>query len=429
MSNISDRKFSLLGYTALGVLIGGFGIWATATQIAGAIVAPGRIEVDQNRQVVQHLDGGVVAQILVDEGDTVAAGDALIQLDDEFVTSELSIIENQLFELMARRARLEAERDDANITWDEELFELAKTRDDVADFIDGQGRLFMARADTVKDQINQLYARKKQDFNLVEGIQAQQASLDKQLVLIKDELESQKQLLEKGLTQARTVLSLERTLAELEGRLGELKGREAATRGRIAETEIEIVTLVSTRREEAITQLRDIQNKEIELAEKRRALQERIKRMRIAAPTSGVVYGLTVFAEKSVIRPGDDILYVVPQDRPLLVSSRVDPNHIDQVHAGQTVSLRFSTLDQRQTPELFGIVTHVSADAFDDERNGTSYYKAEVTLSEGEVARLPEGVDLVPGMPVEAYLRTEDRTPLAYLTKPLTDYFVRAFRE
>ena len=212
------------------------------------------------------------------------------------------------------------------------------------------------------------------------------------------------------------------------GTMGELAAQKAQAEGRITELELEILRLRTDRREEAITSLRDLQFRELELREQRRALLEQMNRLDITAPVSGLVYNLQVFAPRSVIRPADPILYIIPQDRPLVINARVEAIHVDKLHFGQEVTLRFSALDQRTTPELFGHVVQISADAFEDEATRISYYRAEVVLNDGEMARLPEGVTLLPGMPVETFIRTEDRTPIAYLVKPFTDYLARAFR-
>ena len=426
----SVRNSIFLGMFGLAVLLGGFGSWATLSTIAGAVVATGRIEVDRNRQVVQHLDGGIVSEILVDEGDTVEAGDVLLKLDANDLTSQLVIVEGQLFEMMARRARLEAERDSLDtITYDAELIEAAKGSADVADLMEGQKRLFQARRDSIAKEIEQLQKRGAQIDEQIIGVQAQQESTRKQLDLIDEELANQQSLLDRGLAQASVVLNLSRTKADLEGALGELIATEAQAEGRITELDIEALKLDTGRREEAITRLRDLRYQEVELAENRRSLRDRLTRLDITAPVSGVVYGMTVQTPRSVIRPADPVLYLVPQDRPLVIAAQVAPTDIDQIFVGQAVSLRLPALDQRQTPELFGTVTLVSADAFEDRNTGLSHYRAEVEINPGELDRLPAGTTLIPGMPVESFIRTADRTPLAYLVQPLTDYFVKAFRE
>ncbi|MHA6345056.1 HlyD family type I secretion periplasmic adaptor subunit [Roseivivax sp. CAU 1761] len=435
MNDDPGRDFSLrfpmiLGVGVVLLLVGGFGTWAATTEISGAIVASGQIEVDQNRQIVQHPDGGVVEEILVDEGDTVAKGDVLIRLDPTLLRSELAVVQDQYFELMARRARLQAERDEAeDVVFPDMLLEAEASDEEIAEAVEGQRNLFSARKESVDREVEQLAKRADQIADQIIGIDAQQEALQRQLTLIEGELADQQSLLDRGLAQASRVLALQREEANLAGRVGELTAAKAQAEGRITEIDIQILSLETRRREEAITTLRDMQYRERELAEQRRALQERLTRLDITAPVSGVVYGLNVYTPRSVIRAADPVMFIVPQDRPLVIAAEVLPIHIDQTFVGQEVTLRFSALDQRRTPELFGTVTQISADAFEDETSKVRYYRAEIVISEGQVDRLPEGTTLIPGMPVEAFLRTDDRTPLAYLVKPFTDYFVKAFRE
>jgi HlyD family secretion protein len=426
----SVRGPMLVGLVGLITLLGGFGTWAGMTQISGAVIASGRIEVDQNRQVVQHPDGGVVAKIEVAEGETVDEGEVLVRLDPTELRSELSIIENQLAELMARRARLEAERDGRDdLRFDPLLQEMASVNPDARDLMQGQQTLMTARAETMAARVEQLSKRRDQISDQIKGITAQQTALTRQLELIGEELTDQQSLLDRGLAQATRVLGLQREEARLTGTMGELAAQKAQSEGRITEIDLEILTLRTDQREEAVTTLRDLQFRELELREQRRALLERLNRLDIVAPATGIVYDLRVFALRSVIRPADPLMYVIPQDRPLVINAEIDTIHVDKLHIGQEVTLRFSALDQRTTPELFGQVTRISADAFEDEQTRATYYRAEVVLNDGEKERLPAGVTLVPGMPVETFIRTEDRTPIAYLVKPFTDYLAKAFRE
>lgn len=429
-TQFSMRGPMVAGILGLAVLVGGFGTWAATTNISGAIVASGSIEVDQNRQVVQHPDGGVVAEILVDEGDTVKLGQPLIQLDPTLLLSELTIIEGQLFEIMSRRARLQAERDGHDeIVFAEEVLQRTEIDAEVAELVEGQRNLFFARRDSIESEIGQLRKRSDQITDQVIGIDAQQTALTRQSDLIKQELVGKEELQRQGLVRAPEILALQREEARLAGSVGELKAQKAQAEGKITEIDIQILGLETRRREEAITTLRDLQFQERELAEQRRAIKERLSRMVITAPVSGIIYGLTIFTPRSVIRPADPVLYIVPQDRPLVIAAQVEPIHIDKLFVDQEVSLRFSSLDQRQTPELFGSVVQISADAFEDQNSRVRYYRAEIVLKEGEIDRLPEGAALIPGMPVETFIRTEDRTPLGYLVKPFTDYFAKAFRE
>ena len=428
-SRISVRRPVLLGLTAAVVLVAGFGLWATMTRISGAIVAPGQIEVEQDRQIVQHPDGGVVEEILVTEGARVMAGDPLIRLDGAALRSELTIVEGQLSELAGRSARLTAERDGTeSLTYDADILALAETSPDVVVQLDGQKRLFEARKATLAEQSELLTQRIGQISEQANGIAAQSAALATQLDLIEQELASQQSLLDKGLAQAGTVLALQREQARLQGQLGELAADLARTKGQVTEIEIEISSLATKRREEATAELRQIGPTILELAERRRALAERIDRLEIRAPVSGIVLGLQVTTPRAVLRPADPVLFVIPQDRPLVITARIAPIHIDEIAVGQAAELVFSAFSARDTPHLKGRVTLVSADALTDSNTGTTYYTAELQLDEGEQTRLGDRA-LLPGMPVEVFLQTGRRTPLAYLVKPFTDYFARAFRE
>ena len=422
----STRGPMAIGLLALLVLVGGFGTWSVMAQITGAVIASGQIEVDRNRQVIQHPDGGVVSEIIVDEGDTVVEGDMLIRLDASNLQSELAVVEGQLFEIMARRGRLEAERDGAESLVFDPILVTAPTGPQL---MEGQIRLFEARLESTERATEQLDQQRAQISSQLDGIAAQQSALETQSTLLKKELGDQQKLLDQQLIQASRVLALQRDEASLLGQMGELTAAAAQAAERMTEIEIQILTLTTTRREESITRLRDLQYNELELSERRRTLTQQLDRLDIRAPVSGIVYGLKVFAPRSVIRPADPVMFLVPQDRPLVIATKVRPTDIDQIHLGQEVTLRFSAFDQRRTPELIGRVTLVSADIFQDEATGQSFYQAEVQLNEGEIGRLPVDMVLIPGMPVEAFVRTADRSPMDYLLKPLADYFAKAFRE
>lgn len=419
----------LLGVITLLVLIGGFGSWAVLTNISGAVITSGVVEVDRNRQVIQHPDGGVVMDIAVKEGDSVAAGDVLLRLDDTVLRSRLNVIEGQYYELRARRARLAAERDNATaLSYPAELLQLASSRPDVAELLAGQRRLFLSRRDTLNTQIAQLHKRSSQIMAQIDGIDAQSSALNAQLGLLQEELSQQSTLLEKGLTQSSKVLSLKRDEAGLRGQIGELAAARAEAQGRMTEIDLQITQLSSQRREDAISQLRDQDGTRLDLAEQRLTLIEKIKRLSLRAPVSGVVLGLTVHTKRAVLRAAEPLMYLVPQDRPLVISAQISPLHVDEVFVGQDVRLKFNALASRNTPDLKGQVITVSPDAFQDEKSGQKFYRAEIHLAAGELTRLPRGAKLKPGMPVTAYIRTADRTPFAYLSDPMADFFAKAFR-
>ncbi len=416
-----------LGMLALLLLVAGVGFWSVRSQIAGAIIANGTIEVENNRQVVQHAEGGVVGSILARDGDRVEADALLIRLDGTLLQSDLAVVELQLVELAARRVRLMAERDGTpSMTLPDNL--ALSANPNAAEQIEGQMTLFEARRDTLEREQNQIEERIRQGGTRIRGTQAQIAALETQAALVAEELTDQESLLEKGLVPAQRVSTLRREAARLAGEIGELTARVGEFKAQIAGDRLEGIRRANERRETAISELRDIRFRGLELTEKRRSLRERLSRLDIRTPVSGVVYGTTVFAEKSVIQPAEPLMYIVPQDQPLVVTAQVDAIDIDQVYVGQPATLRFPSFNQRITPETPGRVTTISADILRDDITGQPYYRVWIVPLETD-ASLLRNQALLPGMPVETFLRTEDRTPLSYLTKPLTDYFGRAFRE
>jgi len=302
----SARQPIWTGIATVALLIAFFGGWGMLTTISGAVVAPGVVQVEQNRQVVQHPDGGVVAEIAVQEAQTVTSGDLLIRLDGAQIKASLAIVEGQLFDAMARKARLEAERDDlTKLTFPTELTDLAPTRPDVAEQIEGQKRLFMARLETQNAQIDQLGQRLDQIASQSEGIAAQMAAINDQITLLQPEIADQQTLLDKGLTQSARIMDLKREVARLDGNRGEMQSNLAQAEGKATETKLQILQIKSARREDANAQLRDMGDKTLELAERRRALSEQVNRLDIRAPVSGIVLSLAVTTPNSVIRPAD----------------------------------------------------------------------------------------------------------------------------
>ncbi|WP_282096432.1 HlyD family type I secretion periplasmic adaptor subunit [Epibacterium ulvae] len=426
----SYRGFAIAGFAFLVLLVGGLGGWSVSTQISGAVIAQGSIQVEQNRQIVQHPDGGVVAQILVGEGDRVSAEDVLIQLDDSELLAELQIIESQLAEILARTSRFTAERDEAqDISFDPLLHMLNGSHVELPELIAGQERLFQARRVNLEARVNRLKERISQIHSQIDGIMAQQESIDDQLVLLQEELVNQQNLLDQGLAQAGRVLALQREEARLRGQAGALTAQRSQAAGQITELELEILNQSSARREEAITTLRDLQVRRLELIERRNILMQRLSRLELRAPVAGVVYDLAVFARKSVIRPADPLMFLVPQDQPLVITAQINTDDVDQIYLGQPVNLKFTSFNQRTTPSLFGEVSRVSADAFQDQQTGRSYFEIEARLNAGEAQRLGQDNVLVPGMPVEVFAETGSQTPMDYLIQPFTDYLGRAFRE
>ncbi|MDI7861381.1 HlyD family type I secretion periplasmic adaptor subunit [Rhizobiaceae bacterium n13] len=428
-SQWNSSRHNWIGYLTLAFLVLGIGAWAFFTRINGAIIAGGIVEVETNRQVVQHQIGGVVGEVFVKDGEVVKAGQLLLRLDDTFDRAELAIVESQLYTLLGTTARLTAEQDDSeSLTFDPELLERAAKDPEIKAIVDGQERLFRARRETADKQVSQLQERKQQVLEQITGLEQRTEALGDQLAIVEKELLGQNKLLKDKLTQASRVMALERDAAEIRGDISGAKANVAENRGKIAEIEIAILNIRVEMREESITTLRDIEGKIAELRQKRATALETLSRMEVRAPVGGAVFGLQVHARRSVVRAAEPMLYIIPQDVGLVITTQISPAQIDQVHVGQDAILRFAAFDHRTTPDLNGHVIEVSADVFTDEKTGASYYKAQVEPMPGETTKLGQR-QVLPGMPVEAFIQTYERSPLEYLIKPLSDYFVKAFRE
>ena len=426
--NLSVRRPVALGLAALAALVLGFGLWSVLTRIEGAIVAHGRVGVDQDRQVVQHPDGGVVAEILVREGALVDAGALLLRLDGAALQSERAIVAGQLVELELRSARLLAERDGLSApAFPATLVALAPADADIAARIAGDAGLFHARHDTLVERQKLLEQRILQLDSEVAGLATQIDALARERALIDAELSDQEALLQKGLTPAARVLALRREAARLDGTAGQLAAAMAQAKGQIIAVRIEVGGLDTLRREDAAAALRDLAPALLELAERRRALDDRIARLEVRAPVSGIVLGRQVTTPRAVLRPADPILYLVPQDRPLVITARISPNQIDAVAIGQPADLVFPALRSHDLPPLAGRVTRLSPEALTDAQTGLTYLTAELALDPATGAA--GGVPLLPGMPVEVFVRTGSHSPLTYLLQPFAEYFTHAFRE
>ncbi|MBB2704179.1 UNVERIFIED_ORG: HlyD family secretion protein [Rhizobium esperanzae] len=401
---------------------------AATTHLSGAVIASGTVVVDTYVKPVQHQKGGTVGQIFVKNGDLVEAGQILIHLDDTQTRANLAIVTKRLNELSARTARLVAERDGApSINFSQEL--LAKASDpEAARPIEGEERLFANRRSSLVGRKAQLRERIQQLKQEAEGLVAQETGKRQEIALIEKELESVQRLFDQGLVPANRVYALQREAASLTGELGSLVATEAQTKGKITETELQIIQIDDDQRSEVSDQLRQAEGDIGEYSERLVAAEDDLQRIDIRAPQSGIVHQLAVHAPGAVIAPGEAIMQIVPDRDALVAEVKLAPTDIDQVTIGQTVHLRFSAFSQRNTPELSGVVTSVAADLTSDQRSGLSYYVVRTKISDGEWQRLGQ-VTPVPGMPVEAFIQTGERTALAYLTKPLMDQVARAFKE
>ena len=430
----SSRRPLLLGFLTLAVLAAGLFGWGTFTSISGAVIAAGRVAVETGDQVVEHIDGGTVGRILVRDGARVAAGDVLIRFEEAALRSEEAILQGERIERAARRNRLESEfRGTETIAWDAGIAALAQSDATARDVLDGQQRLFEARRSSWAGEVAQLKERIGQTRRQIAGLEAQADALARQRSFIGREVDAYRTLFEEGVTGIHPLLELEREMARIEGQAGDIAARIAGAKGRIAEIEIAILQLGTRRVEEAESEARDVQAQENELRERLAEVRRRLGSMEVRAPVAGEVYGMRVFALGEVVRPGEPILNIVPAGAQLMVKARLEPIHVDQVQPGQEAVLRFSAFPARTTSEYAGRVLRVSADAQHDERTGLSWYEVELALGAGiEADAAPahaRDLALTPGMPVEVHVRTGERSPLSYLAKPLTDYFLRSMRE
>ena len=425
----SIRKHLLVGIAVVALLAGGVGGWAAATQLAGAVVAQGQLVVDSNVKKVQHPTGGVVGELRVRDGSRVKAGDIVVRLDETQTRANLAIVTKGLDELAARQARDEAERDGADtIAFPEEL--LARRNDrDVAHVLNGERKLFEIRRMAREGQKAQLRERISQSNEEIHSQATQQEARVHQIVWIKKELEGVYDLWKKNLVAFTRVTSLERDAARLDGERGQLIASVAQTKGKISELELQIIQIDQDMRTEVGKDLAEVRSKTSELVEKKVAAEDQLKRIDIRAPQDGVVHQLAVHTVGGVITPqGEPIMLIVPEAEALTVEAKIQPQDIDQVRFGQNAVLRFSAFNQRTTPELNGKVSRISADVTQDQKTGASFYTVRISVPEDEIARL-EGLKLIAGMPVEAFIQTGERNVMSYLLKPLQDQIMRAFRE
>jgi HlyD family secretion protein len=424
----SIRRHLFLALAAAFVLVGVIGGWAGTSEFAGAVIAQGQLVVDTSVKKVQHPTGGVVAELNVKEGDKVKSGDIVVKLDDTQTRANLQIVTKGLDELMARRAREEAELEGVDrVVFPAEI--LARRNDpDVARMIAGEAKLFETRRNSREGMKSQLTERVAQSQEEIGGLIAQIESKDKQIDWIKQELQGVRELWEKKLVQFTRVTTLEREQARLDGERGQLVAATAQAKGKISEIKIQILQIDQDMRTEVGKDLAEVRGKTAELVEKKVAAEDQLKRIDIRAPQDGMVHQLDIHTVGGVVQAGTPLMLIVPEADKLIVEAKVQPQDIDQLRIGQPAVLRFSAFNSRTTPELNGAVSVVSADVTVDQKSGANYYTIRIAVSPEEIARL-EGLKLVAGMPVEAFVQTTVRTVVSFFVRPLQDQIARAFRE
>ena len=424
----SIRLHLIIGLTIALVLAGGLGGWASTAEISGALIAPGSIVVESNVKKVQHPTGGVVGEVRARDGDLVKAGDIVVRLDDTVTKASLAIVTKNLDGLWARAARLQAEQQGLDkIVFPKTLLDRADDPD-VKAIIASESKLFEVRVNGRVGQKAQLRERITQLNEEIAGLAAQEKAKDQEIALVEKELSGVRDLYEKHLVQISRLTTLERDAARLNGERAQYIASRAQAKGKITETELQIIQVDKDMVSDVSKDLRETNDKIGEFVERKVTAEDQLRRVDIRAPQDGMVLQSTVHTVGGVITAGADIMIIVPQTDDLQVEAKVNPQDIDKLQIGQKTLLRLSAFNQRTTPELNGVVSRVSPDVTTEQRTGQSYYTIRVSMPPQEIARLGD-VKLIPGMPVEAFVQSGERTLLSYLVKPLSDQLKRAFRE
>jgi HlyD family secretion protein len=422
------RRPLALGLAALLLLGGVLGVWAVRANIAGAVIGQGVIEVSSTMTAVQHPIGGVVAEILVRDGDPVRAGDVVVRLDDRQLLSDLKVVESDLYEALANIARLEAAIEGRSEMILHPLLAEAADQPEIAALLDRQRRQLdahfaanRAAEGLLDEQIAQIGAQ-------IEGVEAQLAAKSDEAALVGQELVKARDLNAKGLIKFSELLALEKAEVAIRGETGRLTAQIAELRGKIAESELKRHSIAPDAAERLVPELTRLRPERTRFLERRASLLESLSRLEITAPVSGRIYDNKVLGLRSVVVAASPLMMIVPDDVPVQANVRVFATDIDQVFPGQEASLKFKAFNGRQIPIILGRVAQVSADSFLDQRTQKNYYEVKVALLPEELAKLGDH-DLIPGMPVEAFMSTESRTPLNYVLRPILFYFDRAFRD
>lgn len=424
----SLRRHLLTGFACALLLVGGVGVWAAAVEVSGAVIAPGVLVVDSSVKKVQHPSGGVVGELLVREGDAVEAGQVLARLDDTQTRANLAIVAKSMDELLARQARLEAEKTGATAIDFPEALSERKEDDAVAALMEGEQKLFELRRNAREGRKAQLRERIDQLTEEISGLVQQAEAKGNEIALLKKELAAVRGLWEKKLVQLNRLTALERDGARLAGERGKLIASIAEAKGRIAEVKLQIIQVGEEMRSEVAGELTKIRAALSELAERKVKAEDELKRIEIRAPQDGIVHEVEVHTVGGVVSAGAPLMLIVPGNDELIVEARVSPTDIDQLQPGQQAVLHFTGLNQGTTPEVAGEVIRIGADLSTDEATGRPYFLARVAMNPESASKL-QGLKLVPGMPVDVFLTTARRTVLSYVLKPLRDQIARTFRE
>lgn len=420
-----DVKFGII---IILVFFGLFWLWALFAPLETAALAPGKIVSSTNRKTVQHLEGGIIHKIYVQEGSVVHSGDPLIKLDDTHIRTKYELLNSQVVELYAKEARLLAQRDNkAEIQFPEVLMKKAMMPD-VARAMAAQQAIFEHDRKTYADSMEILKKRVLQLEDQIDGLKSQLAANEKQYEFIEKELDAMKSLDKKSYIEKPRLWALEREAAKLHGNRGELLSSISESHQKIGETEQQMIALTNQTREKVLDDLSETQRLLTDTVGHLKTTEDILKRTVIVAPQNGKVVNLQEHTLGGVVAPGKNILDIVPSDDALVVEARISPLDIDIVHKGMLAKVKLIAYKQRSMPAVDGVVTEVSADSFYDSHTNSSYYRARVDISAAQLQKL-NNVSLYPGMPVEVMIIVDRRTPWRYLVTPIEESYNKAFRE
>jgi HlyD family secretion protein len=426
--SFSAKVWIFAGFLTILVLVAAFGGWAYTTQISGAIITSGIVQGTSKTVIIQDTQGGKISEIHVTEGQNIEYDQKLLSFNSDELTTEFAIVRDQLSELLAKRARLEAEIDNS-VEMDFNSLRRVVDVNMLRQLINAQETIFRSRREIIKKQVEQLDQRVVQISSLISGLEDQKNLLEEEIGLVKELLSDRETLLEKKLVQNSQVVELKRNLNQLQSKAASLRAEIAKNESSKNEVLLEVVKLTAQTQQDALTELRDQQFREMELKERYSRLKTKIKEREIRSPVRGEVFGLTFFNPGTVVRPAEKIMGIVPFGSTYVIEAKISPIDIDEVYVGQIVRVNFSSIERSDQVDLYTKIDTVSADAFTDERNGQTYFKAILSLPQAEINKLPNDFNVRPGMIAETYILKKDRNVITYLTDPLTGFFEKAFRE
>jgi len=426
---VSDKAPKTIGAAILFITFGLFGTWSYIAPLDSAALAPGQVTVKSYRKTVQHLEGGIVNELLIRDGERVAKDQPLILLDDTQINAELAIVRGQLISLYATKTRLQAERDlSPELSFDNSLRTKFPNDSRVAEASRNEVSVFEARQNSREGEIAVYEQRLAQIDEQIAGTNTRIQSRQRLLASYRSEAADLKALLGDGFVDIQRIRELERQISQIESEIEELKFNIAQAKVGYSETELQKLQLAKNFQTEVVDQLRQTEAQIFDLVERERALTYRLERTVIRAPESGLVLGLTAHTIGGVIRAGEPILDIVPESSELIVEAQVSPIDIDRVNPGLEADIRFSAFKSATTPVIVGSVNQISPDRLVNQETGMPYYLARVEISDTELAKLGE-LELIPGMPAEVLIKTGERTLFEYIAQPATNAFARSLIE